>query len=374
MSECQYYEFQAIDRPLDEAARTALRDISTRARITATSFVNSYEWGDLKADPRELLKRHFDLFLYLANWGSRRLALRLPKRLVDLDVLDGFELDDELVSLKVSGEHLLIDIHRDEIEGGDWDDGGGWLAALAPVRAEILAGDLRLFVLLWLMQVEYGWTPDEAVMPAPGLGPLTGPLAALAEFLAVDADLLEAAARLAPAASAAPSPAEIDAAIRALTEDDRIDLLRRLHDGDTHVGAELRRRCRMSPADTGTAGPTAGELRALADSIAAGRRRVAEERAATERRKRDQDLAAARAKRLAALATRGEAAWREVEDQIALRHAAGYDRAATLLADLGEIAATAGTQDQFAKRLADIRARHERKGKFIERLDKAALP
>ncbi len=144
MSEYQYYEFQAIDRPLDEAARTALRDISTRARITATSFVNSYEWGDLKADPRELLKRYFDLFLYLANWGSRRLALRLPKRLMDLDALDRFELDDDLVSLKVSGEHLIIDIHRDEIEAGDWDDGGGWLAALAPLRAEILAGDLRL--------------------------------------------------------------------------------------------------------------------------------------------------------------------------------------------------------------------------------------
>jgi hypothetical protein len=373
MSEYQYYEFQAIDRPLDEAARTALRAISTRARITATSFVNSYEWGDLKADPRELLKRHFDLFLYLANWGSRRLALRLPKRLVDLDALDRFELDDELASVKVSGEHLIIDIHRDEIEIDDWNDGGGWLAALAPLRAEILAGDLRLFVLLWLMQVEYGWTRDEAVMPAPGLGPLTGPLVALAEFLAVDADLLEAAARLAPAMTK-PSPAEVEAAIRALTEDDKIDLLRRLHDGDPHVRAELRRRCRKSPADAGTAGPTAGELRTATKRIGEERRRVVEERAAAERRRRDQDVAAARAKHLVALTKRGESPWCEVEDQIALRHAAGYDRAATLLADLGEIAVTAGTQDQFAKRLADIRARHERKGKFIERLDKAGLP
>ena len=46
MSEYQYYEFQAIDRPLDEADRRALRAISTRARITATSFTNTYEWGD----------------------------------------------------------------------------------------------------------------------------------------------------------------------------------------------------------------------------------------------------------------------------------------------------------------------------------------
>src|SRR5271157_1091256 len=49
MSEYQFYEFQAIDRPLDRAAQQALRSISSRARITATSFTNSYEWGDLKA-------------------------------------------------------------------------------------------------------------------------------------------------------------------------------------------------------------------------------------------------------------------------------------------------------------------------------------
>ena len=43
MSEYQYYEFQAIDRPLGGADQEALRALSTRARITATSFTNSYE-------------------------------------------------------------------------------------------------------------------------------------------------------------------------------------------------------------------------------------------------------------------------------------------------------------------------------------------
>ena len=75
MSEYQYYEFLAIDRPLDATARVELRAISTRARISSTSFVNSYQWGDLKADPLRLLERYFDAFLYLANWGTRRLAL-----------------------------------------------------------------------------------------------------------------------------------------------------------------------------------------------------------------------------------------------------------------------------------------------------------
>jgi hypothetical protein len=48
MSEYQYYEFQAIDRPLDRAAQDAVRSVSSRARITATSFTNEYNWGDFE--------------------------------------------------------------------------------------------------------------------------------------------------------------------------------------------------------------------------------------------------------------------------------------------------------------------------------------
>ena len=56
LSEYQYYEFQAIDRPLTEREIRALRAFSTRARITPTSFVNSYDWGDFKGDPRKWME------------------------------------------------------------------------------------------------------------------------------------------------------------------------------------------------------------------------------------------------------------------------------------------------------------------------------
>jgi len=82
MSEYQYYEFQAIDRPLTAAEMSELRSISTRARITPTSFVNEYSWGDFKGQPDVWMERYFDAFLYLANWGSHRLKLRLPPRLL----------------------------------------------------------------------------------------------------------------------------------------------------------------------------------------------------------------------------------------------------------------------------------------------------
>jgi len=41
VSEYQYYEFQAIDRPLTQREMGELRSFSSRATITATRFVNS---------------------------------------------------------------------------------------------------------------------------------------------------------------------------------------------------------------------------------------------------------------------------------------------------------------------------------------------
>lgn len=56
MSEYQYYSFRAVDRPLSFSEMKQLRDISSRAEITAESFVNEYNCGDLKANPRDLQK------------------------------------------------------------------------------------------------------------------------------------------------------------------------------------------------------------------------------------------------------------------------------------------------------------------------------
>ena len=69
MSEYQYYEFQAIDRPLDQAAQEALRSISSRARITARSFINHYEWGDLKGDPRKFMEAG-STFTFISRTGA----------------------------------------------------------------------------------------------------------------------------------------------------------------------------------------------------------------------------------------------------------------------------------------------------------------
>ena len=67
MSEYQYYEFQAIDRPLTDEEQKTLRGYSGRARITPTRFVNSYSYGDFKGDESDWMAKYFDAFLYMAN-------------------------------------------------------------------------------------------------------------------------------------------------------------------------------------------------------------------------------------------------------------------------------------------------------------------
>jgi hypothetical protein len=375
MSEYQYYEFAAMDRPLDAAAMTRLRSISSRARITSTSFVNHYEWGDLKADPMTLMERYFDLFLYVANWGTRRFALRLPTQFLRAADLEPFGLVDELVTIRRTGEHVIVDISCDDEGAADeLDDGSGSLSALSPLRGAVISGDLRLFSMLWLLQVDYGLVPDDAMQP-PGIAPLSAPLSALAEFLCLNLDLLEVATQT-PASAAEPSAEAVESFIRALPEEEKVAWLTRVYAGTArHLGAELQRRVRAAihPA-TRASGRTAGELREAARRIGDERRRLAEARETAQRRRREREATQARARYLSALSERGEAAWREVEALISLRNPSGYERAAALIADLGEVAAAGGANDGFARRLADLRTRHGKKGRLIERLGTLDLP
>lgn len=373
MSEYQYYEFQAIDRPLGEADRQALRDLSTRARITATSFTNSYEWGDFKGDPAKLMERWFDLHLYLANWGSRRLMIRLPKRLVDRRLLDAFLGEVDCATLSVAGENLIVDISCDEVEFEDWDDGSGWLAVLTPLRAEVLAGDLRLFYLLWLTAVEAEVFEADEPEPMPGIGPMSASLQAFAEFFGIDSDLVQAAAERSTVAMASAMSAEaVEGIISAMTDAAKTTMLSRLFNGDPHVAAELRAKVRNGVASAADApsivARTVGELRARAAAIGLAREQAAAEKLAAEHKRRAKEAEKARQARLLEIARRGEGVWREVEAEIERRNAAAYDKAAALLLDLHALAKERGTIADFLGRLHAIREKHVRKERFIERL------
>jgi hypothetical protein len=146
-------------------------------------------------------------------------------------------------------------------------------------------------------------------------------------------------------------------------------LLLRVIDGDSYAAAELRSRLRRKSSAPATH-RTAGTLRMRAQEIREERERAAAERREAERRRQAAEAEKARRVRLKALKQRGASVWREIEDRIERRNPAGYDQAMSLLSDLQALAVEEGSQDNFNGRVGSIRARHEKKGKFIERLNK----
>jgi hypothetical protein len=179
VAEYQSYEFLAIDRPLDARQLAELRALSTRARISPSRFVNTYQWGDFRGDPRALMTQYFDAFLYTANWGTRRLMLRLPSRLLDPSTARRYCHTDS-ASAWAAGKIVILDLSRED-QDGSWEDeeyGEGSLGSIIPARAELATGDLRLLYLAWLLSVESGELGDDDVEPPipPGMAALNAPL------------------------------------------------------------------------------------------------------------------------------------------------------------------------------------------------------
>ena len=380
MSEYQYYEFQAIDRPLGEADIRALGGLSTRARITATSFVNHYNWGDFGGNPENMMERWFDLHLYLANWGTRRLMIRVPKRFLDRSRLKVFLGEVDGVQVRVSGRNLIVDIwsEDEEHEYDHLDDGPGLLGAMAPLRSDLLSGDLRLFYLLWLTAVEDGDLEDDEKEPLPGIGPLTGSLEAFADFFHIDPDLVQVAAEVPLNADLGKvSAAARRRAVEAIPHAEKTALLGRLVDGDSHVMVELQRKVREAvtePAGEAQAKRrTVADLRGRVEELREARRVATAKRVEAERRRQAEEAERARRARIKAVRQRGESVWGEIETEIERRNPSGYNRAASLIFDLRALAEEDGTTEEFSKRVRSICHRHARKWSFLQRLGKLAL-
>lgn len=165
MSEYQCYEFVALDRPLTTKQMAELRAISTRAEISPTRFWNEYQWGDLKADPAKLVERYFDAHLYFTNWGAHRLMLRVPKARVDVPALKPYFVG-HAARVKLAGEHVVLDLSSGTEEPENEEVSQGSLAALSPLRAELMRGDLRPAYLAWLLEGGRG----HSVAARPALG------------------------------------------------------------------------------------------------------------------------------------------------------------------------------------------------------------
>jgi hypothetical protein len=380
VSEYQFYDFRALDRPLTRNEMAALRSISTRAAITATSFTNHYEWGDLKANPSKLLEKYFDAFVYLANWGTHEFCIRLPQGSVDYKLLHAM-VPGKSLRVRKTATFVIVEFALVSEWNGE-DDGTGWMASLMPLRSDLLRGDLRCLYLGWLRCVQDGGLDEdklEPLLPA-GLKELSGPLHALIEFLEIDEDLVEVAAQASKPLAAGPSRRELSAWIRGLPEKDKNELLitAAAERGERWRNALVQRFRRTNLQQTSAVLAASGrrkvgDLLAAAHARAKERARLLDEQRSAAAAKRQAEDLANRARYLDQLGRRQPEIWRQVAAHVQTRKPKDYDRAVSLLTDLHDLAVCRGQTAGFQTALRKIRQVHAAKESFLRRLAKANL-
>ncbi|HEY2265342.1 MAG TPA: hypothetical protein VGI96_22140 [Streptosporangiaceae bacterium] len=385
MSEYQYYEFRALDRRLTAEQQRRLRSLSSRAEISATRFTNEYSFGNFRGDPGRLLEEYFDAYLYAANWGTRELAFRLPRALLDAEIARRYCDEEYRAWVTETAEHVAVRFRWDDDEGDDWIEGNGLLDPLLEARGELAAGDTRLLYLGWLLKIQLGGfdedddenLEDEAEPPVPaGLKELSDSLACVAEFLKIDDDLIAAAAE----ASGPLAPASDDGIadwVAALPVSEKDKFLTMVAEGEgAQVEALLAQRFRREsrPPDTASTGRTAGELLAGAEARRSARKE-AEARARQEARaRRAAEQAATYERHLEKLAGSKDEAWQQVEKLTMFSKPKEYDQATQLLRDLHVIARREDDIAVFTARVRELRTRYAKRPSLMERFDKAGLP
>jgi len=380
MNEYQYYEFLAIDRPLTPEEMEDLRTLSTRAQITPVSFTNEYHWGDFKGNPDKLMELYFDAHVYVANWMKAIFMLRLPidaltKETVKV-MVTSYALD-----FKATKAHWIITWHLEESKNCErfgQEDGRGWMARLAPLRDELLRGDLRSLYIGWLAAVSMEAIDDDEMEPISvnGLGQLTSAQQALVEFLEVDEDLLAGDGMGSPAARyEEASEKEMDAWINDLPEDEVKAVLRQLLSGQGQQAERILKSrfaaWRRSLGGDGDGAPrrSIGELRANAQ--AAERTRLEKQRY----KQRQQEIKRKKKHEayLENLSRDYTKAWNSVQRTVERGSGSAYDEACRALIDLSEAYTVHASNKRFQEELKKFMADHVRRKALVQRLVKAGL-
>jgi len=384
VSEYQFYDFRAVDRALTQQQMSELREYSSRAAITPTSFQVVYHWGDFKGDALEWMGRYFDIHVYTTDWGTRELMLRIPSKLLGADEAGRYGLG-EAFCLREAEDHLILCLRAEEVEGGwrDEEEDASLIPSLLPLRTDLMRGDRRCLYLGWLLSAQSeGIDEDQEPPVPPGLRALSPALEALVDFLGISPDWLQAAAEASPDMPDEGEPdSDIEQWIASLPAAEKDSIIARLIAGDEpHLGMELRMRaitdrCGARPASGSGApgGRTVEQLTARSEELAAERKRAQEQRRAAEAQRKRREQAEALKRRLDALEGREDEAWARVGQLIATVQQPNYDQAVALLADLRALADRQGARAAFDARLSALLAAHAKKSALLRRMENAGL-
>lgn len=371
MSEYQYYEFRAIDRPLTQQEQSAVGSLSSRVDLSPDHAIFVYNYSDLPARAEELLAKYFDAMFYIANWGSCQLMFRFPKKMIDLEQIRPYlqpYIVQEFMTVTEKGNYVVIDFEwHEEAPDWGWIEGTGWLSRLIGLRDDILHGDYRLLYLAWLKAVtlEEEMLDDTVEPPVPaGLRRLSPGLRTFIELFDLDEELVAAAAE----ASGAPesiTEAQLRHAIGKLSAEDQQSWLLRLARGEPHLSAAFNRlllELLEQPQSGQESRRTLAELFETAERL----EKVLRDKRAAETR-------AKHLKKMETLAAQESQLWQEVVELIERKTGKSYDQAVKHLLDLRDLAIHQGEQITFQARLNKIYKDYSNLSALRNRLRKAGL-
>ena len=371
MSEYQYYEFQALDRPLTPEAQAEMQRLSSRVNLTATSASFVYNYGDFRGDPYRVLAEHFDAMLYITNWGTRQIMFRFPTPIIPDDVMKAYQYADSL-EWSAEGEYAILNIElRQEEPDDEWIEEAGLLAGMVQVRDDLLRGDYRALYLAWLMiasyELDFLEEDEDLTEPPvpPNLQALSPALRNFIDFFAIDADLVTTAAQTSP--KAGKSSARLSAYLDQLPEAEQRSFLERLLNGEPHLDIALANRLREL-SGTGKAKLPAGKRRTIRQLVTAAQA-VRQQRLDAERQQAD----IARLKKLEKIAQQQDQLWARIPALIAQKRANTYEEAVSILKDLHDLAAHQQRLPEFQEKLAAIRSQYPTLSGLQRRLKEARL-
>ncbi|MCZ8243695.1 MAG: hypothetical protein O9323_18540 [Microcystis sp. LE19-131.1A] len=370
MSEYQYYEFQAIDRPLTQEERAAICELSSRVKPTATTASFNYSYGNFRGDPKQVLARYFDIMYYITNWGTQQLMFRFPTSLINREAIELYCIDN-YISLSFAGDWAILDWEFSQEEGfNDWIEGEGILSELIGLRQEILQQDYRGLYLAWLKAIDLseGYididkTQLEPPLP-PGLGQLSAAQKAFTEIFELDEHLLNVACASSGKLTTI-SEQTWQQAISQLSASERQDFLLRLAKGEHNLSAKFKQKLsQLIPTSPASNQPR----RTIQELLEA----VAEEGKKAEKR-RQQEAEAKRIEELQTLAKREAQVWQQVESLIQKAQSKSYDEAVKLLVKLRDLAEYQNRLPVFQERLNRIYEQYSNRSGLKRRLQEVGL-
>lgn len=377
MSEYQYIEFRAVDRPLTDNELAYAGKQSSRAEFSRWSFTNEYHYSDFRGNVDGMLRHGYDVFLHYANYGIRTIKIRLPHGLPFAKKIWSRYINGNSLKWKPDpkgkGGILVLDPFYDALDGyWDFDD---CLSDVIAAREKLMAGDLRALYFLWLCAAgDENCDPSETIEPPVPCGLHAFDLGrhGLFSFYDLDPLIVDAAAsgegnqQQQPLIPVVLSPAQrIAPWLKTLNVKQAKDYLKQLLVGDTmaikaETLAEIAEQNQLTlklPAwPTVNLSRTYEDLLRVADGLREDydakeekKQKAKAKRAAAKKQKE-------REKRLAAMVKDPQKWIAETDRLVGERGTASYKQAAEILADLKEaIGGAKGAQiaHQHAAHLAN---------------------